>query len=171
VAFTGGYLQALVRKPGRYDAKADARGATQMAVLDVLSGKTGPGKNVPNIPRFLRFADKRAEKPGLETFVRLDDDGGGLELVGPGEKLRPLALPAKFSLYESGSLQQQAAGGRLFFSLTVDPLNPDQVAAQKKGARVLHLFEAAIGTARRRGSARCRSARRRPTRGPRAATS
>jgi hypothetical protein len=148
VAFTGGYLQALVRKPGRYDAKADVRGATQMAVLDILSGKTGPGKNVPDIPRFLRFADKRAEKPGLETFLRLDDDGAGLELVGPGEKLRPLALPTKFSLYEAASLQQQAAGAHLFFSLTIDPLNPEQVAAQKKGARVLHLFEAAVGSAK-----------------------
>jgi hypothetical protein len=148
VAFTGGYLQALVRKPGRYDAKADARGATQMAVLDVLTGKTGPGKSVGDISRFLRFADKRAEKPGLETFVRLDDDAGGLELVGPGEKLRPLGLPAKLSLYEPASLQQQASGGRLYFSLTVDPLNPEQVAAQKKGQRVLHLYEANAGTAR-----------------------
>jgi hypothetical protein len=148
VAFTGGYLQALVKKPGRYDARADVRGGTQMAVLDILSGKTGPGKNVSDIPKFLRFAEKRAEKPGLETFLRLDDDATGLELVGPGEKLRPLNLPAKFSLYEAQSLQQQMSGGHLFFSLTVDPLNPEQVAAQKKGARVLHLFEAAVGTAK-----------------------
>ena len=50
VAFTGGYLQALVKKAGRYDAKADVRGGTQIAVLDVLSGKTGPGRNLPDIP-------------------------------------------------------------------------------------------------------------------------
>jgi hypothetical protein len=148
VAFTGGYLQALVRKPGRYDAKADARGATQIAVLDVLTGKTGPGKSVSDLPRFLRFADKRAERPGLEAFVRLDDDAAGFELVGPGEKLRKLALPAKISLFDTASLQQQASPGHLYFSLTVDPLNPDQVAAQKKGDRVLHLFEAGVGTAR-----------------------
>src|SRR5205085_6556606 len=100
------------------------------------------------IPRYLRFAEKRAEKPGLETFVRLDDDATGLELVGPGEKVRPLSLPAKLSLYEQQSLQQQTTGGHLFFSLTVDPLNPDQIAAQKKGARVLHLFEVNVSTAR-----------------------
>ena len=95
VAFTGGYLQALVKKPGRYDARADVRGGTQMAVLDVLSGRTGPGKKVEDIPRFLRFAEKRAERPGLDAFVRVTDDGGGLEVVGPGEKVRPLALPEK----------------------------------------------------------------------------
>jgi hypothetical protein len=150
VAFTGGYLQALVKKPGRYDAKADVRGGTQMAVLDVLSGKTGASKNVGDIPRFLRFAEKRAERPGLDAFVRLDDDGAGLELVGPGEKVRPLALPGKLSLYETASLQQQAstAGGRLYFSLTVDPLNPEQIAAQKKGERALQVFEVNVGGAK-----------------------
>lgn len=145
VAFTGGYLQALVKKAGRYNAKADVRGGTQVAVLDILSGKTGPGRNLPDIPAFLRFAEKRAEKPGLEAFVRPNDDASGLEIVGPGEKQRPLALPAKWALYESGSLQQQPSASHLFFSLTVDPLNPDQVAAQKKGERLLHLFEAGVG--------------------------
>ena len=72
VAFTGGYLQALVKKPGRYDAKADVRGGTEIAVLDVLSGKTGPGRRTsPTSRKFLRFAEKRAEKPGLEAFVRV----------------------------------------------------------------------------------------------------
>jgi hypothetical protein len=151
VAFTGGYLQALVKKAGSYNAKADLRGGTQIAVLDVLTGKVGPGRNLPNIPAFMHFAEKRAEKPGLEAFLRANDDANGLELVGPGEKQRPLALPSKWALYETGSLQQQAstmAAGKLFFSLTVDPLNPDQVAAQKKGARVLHLFEAGVNDAK-----------------------
>ena len=148
VAFSGGYLQALVKKAGRYNAKADVRGGTEIAVLDVLSGKTGPAKKVTDLRAFLTLADKRGEKPGLEAFVRVGDEGGGLELVGPGDKLRPLALPTKFSLYEAASLQQQSSASQLFFSLTVDPLNPDQVAAQKKGTRVLHLFEAGLGSAK-----------------------
>ena len=147
VAFSGGYLQALVKKAGRYDAKADVRGGSQVAVLDVLSGKTGPGKNLNNA-EVLRLADKRGEKPGLDAFVRVNDDTTGFELVGPGEKVRPLALPTKFSLYETASLQQKPSGGQLFFSLTVDPLNPDQVAAQKKGTRLLHVFEVGLGSAK-----------------------
>ena len=147
VAFSGGYLQALVKKPGRYDARADVRGGTEIAVLDILTGKTGPAKSLAHDQAFLGLASKRAEKPGLETFVRVDDDGAGLELVGPGEKVRPLTLPTKFSLYEARSLQQQPSAGQLYFSLTVDPLNPDQVAAHHKGARVLHLFEVGLGSA------------------------
>jgi hypothetical protein len=148
VAFSGGYLQALVKKPGRYNAKADVRGGTEIAVLDVLTGRTGPAKSLAHDQAFLGLGSKRAEKPGLETFVRVDDDGAGLELVGPGEKVRPLALPTKFSLYEARSLQQQPSASQLYFSLTVDPLNPDQVAAHHKGAHVLHLFEAGLGSAR-----------------------
>jgi hypothetical protein len=148
VAFTGGYLQALVKKSGRYDKKADVRGGTQVATLDILSGKVGPAKDLAHDAGFLHLAEKRAEQPGLETFVRRDDDGSGLELVGPSEKSRPLALPTKASLYELGSLRQQPSSGSLYFSLTVDPLNPDQVAAQKKGARALHIFEVALGSAR-----------------------
>ena len=85
VAFTGGYLQALVKKAGRYDAKTDVRSGTEVAALDLFTGKTRPVKSLPDIPALLRLADKRAEKPGLEQFVRVDDDKAGLELVGPGE--------------------------------------------------------------------------------------
>ena len=64
VAFTGGYLQALVKKPGRANAKADVRSGTEMAVLDVLTGKTGPGKNVPDIAAlFLRREARREAWP------------------------------------------------------------------------------------------------------------
>jgi hypothetical protein len=104
-------------------------------------------KNLAHDQVFLGLASKRAEKPGLETFVRVDDDAARLELVGPGEKVRPLALPTKFSLYEARSLQQQPTASELYFSLTVDPLNPDQVEAHHKGARVLHLFEVGLGSA------------------------
>ena len=86
VAFTGGYLQALVKKPGRYDARRDARGGTEIAVLDVLSGKTGPGRNLPDITKFLRFVEKRAEKPGLEAFVRADDEARGPGAGRPGRE-------------------------------------------------------------------------------------
>ena len=97
---------------GRYDAKADVRGGTQMAVLDVLSGKTGPGKDVTDIPRFLTLRRQaRPRGPAWRRSSASTTKAARLELVGPGDKLRPLALPTKFSLYEPASLQQQAVGG------------------------------------------------------------
>jgi hypothetical protein len=148
IGFIDGYLRALVKKPGAYNARADARGPAQIAVYDVLTGRPGPGKVLPDIPRFLDFAVKRGERPGAEVFVRRDDDGQGLELVGPADQLRPLKLPEKLSAFEPGPLMQQAPGGRLVLAMVRDPITEDVAAVGKKGERRLVLFAVDTRTAR-----------------------
>jgi hypothetical protein len=142
IGFVNGYLQALVKKPGTYDPKTDARGPAQVAVYDVLAGRTGAAKSLPDIPRFLDFAVKRNERPGAELFVRRDETDG-LELVGPADKLRPLVLPEKLSVFEpTPTIVQQETGGKLVFSLVRDPVTDDVVAMGKRGARTLAFFAA-----------------------------
>jgi hypothetical protein len=140
IGFVNGYLQALVKKPGAYNPKSDARSPAQVAVYDVLAERAGAGKALPDIPRFLDFAVKRNERPGAELFVRRDDAGQGLELVGPADKLRPLALPEKLTAFEPGAIGQQATGGKLIFSLVRDAITDDVIAVGKKGQRGLALF-------------------------------
>jgi hypothetical protein len=144
IGFTSGYLQALVKKPGVYNPRTDARGPAQIAVYDVLAERAGAAKALPNIPRFLDFAVKRNERPGQELFVRRDD--AGLELVGPADKLRPLALPAKLEHFEPTDIVQQATGGRLIFSLVRDGITDDVAATGKKGPRTLAFFAADAGS-------------------------
>lgn len=138
IGFTNGYLQALVKKPGAYDRKTDARAPAQIAVYDVLGERVGAGKVLPDIPRFLDFAVKRNERPGADLFVRRDNEG--LELVGPADRLRPLPLPAKLDAFEPRPIVQQVVGGRLVFSLVRDPITDDVATTGKKGARTLALF-------------------------------
>jgi hypothetical protein len=147
-AFEGGYLQALVRKAGKYDARADARGGQEIAVYDVLTGAVGGAHRLGDLRRFADLVVKRNERPGWETFVRLDDQATGLELVGPGEKLRPLALPAKLARYDAASLQQQQNGARLYLALVLDPLAAVSDPAERKPARALHIFEVNAASAR-----------------------
>jgi hypothetical protein len=144
IGFTSGYLQALVKKPGAYNRKTDARAPAQIAVYDVLGEKVGAGKVLPDIPRFLDFAVKRNERPGEELFVRRD--GEGLELVGPADRLRPLALPEKLTTFEPRPLVQQVVGGRLVFSLVRDPITDDVASVGKKGARKLAFFSVDPGS-------------------------
>jgi hypothetical protein len=144
IGFTSGYLQALVKKPGVYNPRTDARGPAQIAVYDVLAERAGTAKALPDIPRFLDFAVKRNERPGQELFVRRDD--AGLELVGPADKLRPLALPAKLEHFEPTDIVQQATGGRLIFSLVRDGITDDVAATGKKGPRTLAFFAADAGS-------------------------
>jgi hypothetical protein len=143
IGFTDSYLQALVKKPGVYDRRTDARGPAQIAVYDVLAGHVGPGRAVPDLPRLLDFTVKRAERPGAELFIRRDDSAQGLELVGPADKLRSLALPAKLGDFEpTPTIVQQASGGRVIFSLIRDGITEDVQASGKKGPRMLALFSA-----------------------------
>jgi hypothetical protein len=146
IGFVNGYQQALVKKPGVYDKRSDARGPAQVAVYDVLAGRAGPGKTLPDIPRYLDFAVKRNEQPGVELFVRRADEG--LELVGPADRLRALALPEKLSVFEPGPIRQQALGGRLVFSLVRDRVTDDVKVSGKAGARTLAFFAADASTNR-----------------------
>jgi hypothetical protein len=148
VGFGDGFLEVIVRKPGGYDRRADARGAPELAVLDLRTGKTGAGRPLGSIPRFLEIAAQRNERPGWDAFVSLAEGAGGLLLVGPGLKVRPLRLPARFELFAADSLRQQRVGGRLLISLTVDPLHPERVAAGRKGPRSLRFFAVDLAGAR-----------------------
>ena len=145
-AFAGGYLQALVKKPGRYDARADARSPGEIATYDLLGGKLSGAHRVADFARFADLVVKRNEKPGLEVFVRLDDANTGLELVGPAEKLRPLAFPAKLDTYDVGSLAEQHNGARLYLGLVTAPGGADPEA--RKRVRALHVFDVDPATAR-----------------------
>jgi hypothetical protein len=141
IGFTSGYLQALVKKPGAYNPRTDARAPAQIAVYDVLGERVGAGKTLPDIPRFLDFAVKRNERPGEDLFVRRDQ--AGLELVGPADRLRALPLPEKLTVFEPRPLAQQVVGGRLIFSLVRDPITEDVAAVGKKGPRKLAFFSVA----------------------------
>jgi hypothetical protein len=146
-AFTNGYLQALVKRPGRYDARSDTRGNEEVAVYDVLTGAVS-GAHRPGMREFADLVGKRAERPGPELFVRLDEDGAGLHLVGPGEKLRPLAFPGRLASFDPQSLDQQQNGERLYFAMVLDPLSAPAVEGKPRPPRALHVFEVNAAAAR-----------------------
>src|SRR5262249_41557788 len=91
---------------------------------------------------------KRNEKPGLEVFVRLADDGKGFELIGPAEKLRPLAFPGEASAYDLATLDQQENGARLYMSLVFEPVGGADGSGAPKPARALHIVEVSPAAAR-----------------------
>jgi len=118
LGFSKSHLQAMVQKPGAYNRRSDAREPPQFALYDVMTGKTGPGKMPPKLDTFLDYIRKRAEKPDLDAVIVLAAGQAGFELVGPGEKVRPLNLATK--PYDVLSLQQVQVGSRVVFSLVAD---------------------------------------------------
>jgi hypothetical protein len=147
-AFTNGFLQAMVKQPGRYDRRVDARGPEEAATFDLLTGAVSGAHRLGDLHAFGGLMAKRAEQPGQEVFVRLGEREGTLELVGPGEKTRALAFPGTFAAYDAPSLAQQPNGGRLYFSLVLDPLPAPGDTAPHKAAKALHVFEVNVAAAR-----------------------
>ena len=118
LGFTKSHLQAMVQKPGAYNRRSDAREPPQFALYDVMTGKTGPGRMPPKLDSFLDYIRKRAEKPELDAVIVLAAGQAGFELVGPGEKVRPLNLAHRD--YDVLSLVQVQVGSRVVFSLVAD---------------------------------------------------
>jgi hypothetical protein len=118
LGFAKSHLQAMVQKPGAYNRRSDAREPPQFALYDVMTGKTGLGKMPPKLDSFLDYIRKRAEKPELDAVIVLAAGQAGFELVGPGEKVRPLDLAHRE--YDVLSLVQYQVGSRVLFSLVAD---------------------------------------------------
>ena len=112
LGFTSSHFAAMVERPGAFDRKTDVRQPPQFALYDVKSGKTGPGKTPPKLDNFLDYVHKRGEKPDQPAVIVLAaGTQKGFELVGPGEKVRPLRLPLPAVGLRPG-LAGAAPGGR-----------------------------------------------------------
>jgi hypothetical protein len=120
LGFTNSHFAAMVEKPGAYNRKTDARQPPQFAIYDVKRGKAGPGKTPPKLENFLEYVHKRGEKPDQPAVIVLAEGQKGYELVGPGEKVRPINLTVPVQDYDPSSLQQHQVGGKVVFSLLAD---------------------------------------------------
>ena len=120
LGFTNSHFAAMVERPGAFDRKADARRPPQFALWDVRTGKAGPGKTPPKLDNFLEYVHKRGEKPDQPAVIVLAEGQKGYELVGPGEKVRPLNLTVPAQDYDPTTLQQRQVGGKVVFSLLAD---------------------------------------------------
>jgi hypothetical protein len=120
LGFTNSHFSAMVERPGAFNRKADVRQPPQFAIYDIKSNKAGPGKTPPKLENFLEYVRKRGEKPDLPAVIVLAEGQKGYELVGPGEKVRPLNLTVPVQDYDPTTLQQHQVGNKVVFSLLAD---------------------------------------------------
>lgn len=150
LAFVDQYLTMLVRQAGEYDRKADVRQPDRLAAVDVLSGRVRDSAPVQNPTALMELVALREPHPGESTFVTHLAGEGRYELLsyGGGATLgarAPLQLPRKVGLYEPATLRYQThKPGRVFVSLTVDPVNEAAVARKKADPDTLDLCEVVL---------------------------
>lgn len=162
LALTDHYLTLLARVPGAFDKKkADLRQPDQLIAYDLVAGRVLRGAPLQSATALLELSALRQRHPGETAFLAHLPERRAVELLGSHDPASadlflgartPLRWPRPFGLYEPGTLRYQlTAEGRLYVSLTVDPVNDAAVARKKADEDIIDLcgVDAAAGQATR----------------------
>lgn len=162
LALTDRYLTLLARVPGAFDKKkADLRQPDQLIAYDLVQSRVLRSAPVQSATALLELSALRQRHPGETAFLAHLPERRAVELVGSHDPASadlflgartPLRWPRPFGLYEPGTLRYQlTAEGRLYVSLTVDPVNDAAVARKKADEDIIDLcgVDAAAGQATR----------------------
>ncbi|MBI4510346.1 MAG: hypothetical protein HY698_11985 [Deltaproteobacteria bacterium] len=150
--FKDAYSKLVGRKRGGYDKSKDRQMSDREAVVDLVSGAVAEATPPGDLIAYMKLVKLRQEHPLRNDFVVVTEDQRGLELISSGDERKLLGLAEPFDRYDAKSLVQEASGdGRIFFSLTVDPVNADAVSRKKADPELidLHALDLASGTVQR----------------------
>lgn len=154
IAFFDGYTRILAERPGAYDKAEDFRKPPRMAVVDALTGKIASESEIGDLVAWAVTGQLRRNNPGRSSFVDLNDNGSGVDVVDAMGNKHPAALAVPFRFYDAKTLQVEEgpAPGQLTFGLVVDPVNPDAVKRQKADLPMLDVYtsDAPQGTVKHR---------------------
>jgi len=144
VSFFDGYTKILGERPGAYDRKKDVRLPPRQVVLDTITGKVAEEAEIGDVFGWALTTKLRGERANRTVFAQLDQDHTGVELVTASGKKVPLPLAVPFRLYDRETLQDQEGElsdpARYYFSMAIDPVNPDAVARRKADHAFLDLY-------------------------------
>ena len=145
ISYTDGYLRLLGQRKGDFDKKNDIRKPENRSIVDTLTGKILESTEITDPMAFAEVAKLRGERPAAETFVMVEELKT-LMLVGRDDQKAEIGLPEKMLKYEPKTLQQQLAGQTIYFTLAVDPVNPDITAKGKTDRPDVDLYVLDLGT-------------------------
>jgi hypothetical protein len=148
IGFYDGYTKILGERAGGHagsdDRHAGGQRPPRRVVFDALAGKIIDEREIADAAGWALAAKLRAANPDRTVFVEVNADRTGVELVDAAGKRTPLATAVPFRLYDAATIQQQegetGARGSLYFSLAIDPVNPDAIARRRADVPYLDLY-------------------------------
>jgi hypothetical protein len=149
ISYFDSYLKLLGQRKGDFDKKNDIRKPENRSIVDTLTGKILESNEITDPMAFAEVAKLRGERPAAEAFV-LVEELKTLVLIGRDDQRAEIALPEKMLKYEPKTLQQQLAGQTIYFTLAVDPVNPDITAKGKTDRPDVDLYLLDLGTKKAR---------------------
>jgi hypothetical protein len=147
ISYADHYLRLVGQRKGDFDKKNDIRKPENMSIVDTLSGKILESTEITDPMGWAEVAKLRGERPAAEAFV-LVEELKTLVLIGRDHKRAEIGLREKMLKYEPKTLQQQLAGQSIYFSLSVDPVNPDITAKGRTDRPDVDLYSLDLGAKR-----------------------
>jgi hypothetical protein len=130
--FRNGYTQLIGQQKGAYDKIKDQRLNDNEAIYDVAEGKVLRASPIGDLVAYAKLLALKQKAAGRAAYAVVGDDGRGLDVVTRDDKITRLETTLSFDHYDPKSLQQQVGrDGKLYFTLTIDPVNPAAVNAKK----------------------------------------
>jgi hypothetical protein len=128
-----GMTELVALEPGKYDGARDIRLPDLRVRYDVVKKQTIGAKRPENAILARKALQMREQHPAQRRLAHVSNDLKQLYLVRADDTLRKLKTAQRWQLYEARSLRQHESwdGQVLYFSLTVDPVNPEALARKK----------------------------------------
>jgi hypothetical protein len=151
-----GYTRAVGIKGGEYDKKEDQRSPNVEAWYDLPRATFARRLSIPDLVEHTKRRQVLAQHPNESTFVAIAPDLSGLVAYNEGAGPTPIDLAEPFRHYLHTSFLPQPArpGQPLFFTLEIDPVNPDAVERKRAEEKWLDLYMLAPGVRRAQRVAR-----------------
>ncbi|MSP59196.1 MAG: hypothetical protein EXR72_02455 [Myxococcales bacterium] len=140
--FADGYATLVAQKEGDFDAQKDIRKPDAASRVDVFGGKILEEREIPDVIAWATLTQIRQKHQNEADFVQFSDDLRKLLLYDREDRVSELKTPQPLHKYDPTTLaSQHLAPGLLALSLTVDPVNPDAVRAEKADQDWLDLYK------------------------------
>jgi hypothetical protein len=137
-----GHTTVVGMQKGKYDKKRDIRLPERGVRYDLLQRKVLWSEEPKQVIPWTKATNMRPNHPGQLRFLEVSDDLQTMHFVDLNNELGSVTLPVKWSLYEPKSLVQTESWDNktLYFSMTIDPVNPAAVKRQKADPERMDLY-------------------------------
>jgi hypothetical protein len=146
------YTMLVGRKRGQYDKFKDQRMNDSEAVYSLLEGTFVKNQPMKDLIVWTKLVKLRSERQNEKTVLHLTEDLKGLEVVTADDRRVPVELAETFFKYDSKSLlAEMGRDGRIYFTMTIDPVNPAALDRKVADPEIIDLYvvEATGGKAKR----------------------
>lgn len=142
-----GHLSFIGLRRGKYDKKRDIRLPDVAVRYDVLQRKETWKYTPQKLMDWSLATNLRPNNRDRFRFLSVSDDHKKIYYVDRGNALATITLPVKWVLYEPKSLRHAESwdGDKLYFSVTIDPVNKPAVKRRKADKERLDLYRLDAG--------------------------